>query len=153
MLCDLCSIFGLFSSSPEFSKECATSGYYTPDLLGSALTISSKLNLFTADKKRLFALLVANVEDAKNAGAQDENLVKDAPEEFLDPLMFTLMRNPFYLLTSKMMVDHKTIKQHLLNESFNPFKRAPLIIDMIEPATALKEKIDSWISQKRLEAV
>ena len=44
-----------------------------------------------------------------------EQETADAPEEFLDPIMHTLMRNPVLLPTSNTIVDRATITQHLLN--------------------------------------
>jgi hypothetical protein len=40
----------------------------------------------------------------------------DAPDEFLDPLLMTLMRDPVRLPTSGNIVDRSTIAQHLLND-------------------------------------
>ena len=42
-------------------------------------------------------------------------LTADAPSEFLDPLMNTLMRNPVRLPTSGTVMDRAVIAQHLLN--------------------------------------
>ena len=43
-------------------------------------------------------------------------LMADAPDEFLDPLLSTLMRDPVRLPTSGNIVDRSTIAQHLLND-------------------------------------
>ena len=43
-------------------------------------------------------------------------LTEEAPEEFLDPLMSTIMRDPVRLPTSGNIVDRATISQHLLND-------------------------------------
>ncbi len=49
--------------------------------------------------------------------AQDmDELTEDAPEEFLDPLLSTLMKDPVRLPTSGNIVDRSTITQHLLND-------------------------------------
>ena len=53
----------------------------------------------------------------------------DAPEEFLDPLMFNLMEDPVELPDSHNIMDRKTIKIHLLNDPHDPFNRAPLSLD------------------------
>ena len=45
-----------------------------------------------------------------------ESLIEDAPEEFLDALLFTFMREPVKLPTSGNIVDKSTIAQHLLND-------------------------------------
>ena len=43
-------------------------------------------------------------------------LTAEAPDEFLDPLLSTLMRDPVRLPTSGNVVDRSTISQHLLND-------------------------------------
>lgn len=53
----------------------------------------------------------------------------DAPEEFLDTLMSTLMKDPVELPTSKNVVDYMTIKKHLMNEPKDPFNRDPLTLE------------------------
>ena len=49
----------------------------------------------------------------------------------LDPLMFTVMKDPVLLPTSKTIIDRATIKSHLLSDSKDPFNRAPLSIDQV----------------------
>lgn len=44
---------------------------------------------------------------------EEENLA-DAPEEFLDPIMSTLMMDPIILPTSNNVMDRATISRHLL---------------------------------------
>lgn len=46
--------------------------------------------------------------------AEDELLYADAPEEFLDPIMGTLMRDPVLLPSSKNIVDRAVIARHIL---------------------------------------
>ena len=65
----------------------------------------------------------------------------DAPEEFLDTLMSTLMKDPVELPTSKNVVDYMTIsklalvlmidiiEKHLMNEPKDPFNRDPLTLE------------------------
>jgi hypothetical protein len=45
-----------------------------------------------------------------------DDLTDDAPFEFLDPLLSTIMRDPVFLPTSSNIVDRATITQHLLND-------------------------------------
>lgn len=80
----------------------------------------------------------------------DEALV-NPPDEFLDPILSTLMKDPVILPSSKMSVDRSTISRHLLSDQSDPFNRAPLSMDQVIPDTELKAKIDEWIKE-RLEA-
>ena len=40
----------------------------------------------------------------------------DIPEEFLDPLLGSIMKDPVLLPTSGNILDRLTIKKHLLND-------------------------------------
>ena len=50
-----------------------------------------------------------------------------------DPLMYTIMRDPVILPSSKTTIDRSTIKSHLLSDPKDPFNRAPLKIEDVEP--------------------
>ena len=45
----------------------------------------------------------------------DEDLIASAPEEFLDPIMSTIMMNPVILPSSKKIVDRSTIARCCIN--------------------------------------
>src|SRR5205807_3795681 len=44
----------------------------------------------------------------------------------LDPLMFTVMKDPVRLPSSRTIIDRATIKSHLLSDAKDPFNRMPL---------------------------
>lgn len=67
----------------------------------------------------------------------------DAPDEFRDPLMDTLMEEPV-VLPSGHVVDKATIVRHLLNSSTDPFNRQPLTEDMLRPDEELRQRITEW---------
>jgi len=46
--------------------------------------------------------------------AEDDEMLSDIPEDFLDPIMGTLMRDPVLLPTSGKIVDRQTIARHIL---------------------------------------
>ncbi|KAK6049537.1 u-box domain protein [Cooperia oncophora] len=58
--------------------------------------------------------------------------LEDAPEEFKDPVMDTLMEDPVRLPSGHIM-DRKHIMRHLLSSQTNPFNRAPLTEEELEP--------------------
>ncbi|XP_025203698.1 ubiquitin conjugation factor E4 B isoform X1 [Melanaphis sacchari] len=72
----------------------------------------------------------------------------DAPDEFRDPLMDTLMDDPVTLPSSGKVMDRSVIIRHLLNSQTDPFNRQPLSEDDLTPATDLKEKIQRWRIEK-----
>ena len=53
--------------------------------------------------------------------------MEQIPDEFLDPLMFTLMTDPV-LLPSGAIMERTVIAQHLLNDSTDPFNRSHLTV-------------------------
>lgn len=73
----------------------------------------------------------------------------DAPDEFRDPLMDTLMTDPVLLPSSGKIMDRSVITRHLLNSSTDPFNRIPLTEDMLKPDIVLRERIVAWKREKR----
>ena len=54
-----------------------------------------------------------------------------------DPLMFTIMRDPVTLPSSRVVIDRSTIKSHLLSDTKDPFNRAPLAIEDVTPGISI----------------
>ncbi|XP_052837620.1 ubiquitin conjugation factor E4 A [Drosophila gunungcola] len=93
-----------------------------------------------------FAVKVARM------GAQykeEQELLADAPEEYLDPIISTLMTDPVVLPSSKVTVDRSTIARHLLSDQTDPFNREPLTMDKVKSNEALKLEIEQWIEGRR----
>ena len=76
----------------------------------------------------------------------------DIPENYLDPLLDELMRDPVKLPASGVIVDRSTITGHLLSNETDPFNREKLTLDMVVPEPALKAEIEAWVAAKRKEA-
>jgi ubiquitin conjugation factor E4 B len=57
----------------------------------------------------------------------------DIPDDFLDPLMATLMEDPVILPSSKNVIDRSTIRSHLLSDPTDPFNRMALKIEDVLP--------------------
>lgn len=51
--------------------------------------------------------------------------------------MFTLMRDPVILPSSRTVIDRATIKSHLLSDTTDPFNRIPLTINEVFPSKPL----------------
>ena len=79
----------------------------------------------------------------------EERLLEDCPEEFLCPIMSVIMTDPVTLPSSKQTVDRTTIARHLLSDQSDPFNRAPLTMDMVEPHQELRDRVRLWMEQKR----
>lgn len=93
-----------------------------------------------------FAVRVAQMEREEKA---NQEVLADAPDEYLDPIMSTLMNDPVILPSSKVTVDRTTIARHLLSDQSDPFNRSPLTMDQIRPDEELKAKITEWIREKK----
>ena len=72
----------------------------------------------------------------------------DVPEEFLDPILNTLMEEPV-LLPSGVAMDRSVIVRHLLNKRIDPFNRQPLDVKDLKDFPEMKVKIDRWKSDMR----
>lgn len=83
------------------------------------------------------------------ANQEIEDDYADAPDEFRDPLMDTLMADPVLLPSSGKIMDRPIITRHLLNSSTDPFNRQPLTEDMLQPDVELRERISAWKREKR----
>jgi len=151
MLQDLCEIFASFSLAAQFQEYCAKSGYYNPTLFEEAVKTCTKRNLLTGESLHLFSSLPAKIEMVSLHIKDDEALAMDAPPEFLDPLLCTLMKDPVKLPTSGTVIDRSTIRQHLLNDPHDPFNRETLSLDMVQPALELKERMAKWLAERRME--
>lgn len=78
-----------------------------------------------------FSTLAEKANQIKINNQKSEDWLADAPDEFKDPLMDTLMTDPV-LLPSGQIMDRPVIMRHLLNSSTDPFNRQPLTEDMLK---------------------
>lgn len=83
---------------------------------------------------------------------QDEEMLVGAPDDFLDPIMSTLMKDPVKLPSSGVTLDRTTIARHLLSDQTDPFNRSPLTMDMVVADDELKIRMEQWFREKRLES-
>jgi ubiquitin conjugation factor E4 B len=121
---------------------------FKPELFEAALGIMKRANLKSDFQLTKFHKLA---ERAKLCAAQkvsEENDFCDAPDEFKDPLMDTLMSDPVRL-PSGVVMDRPIITRHLLNSNTDPFNRELLTEDMLVDDNDLKMKIETWKAGKR----
>jgi len=117
--------------------------------------LSSKELIAEEDIKKFDALLIKLRELAEEK-KKEEDFIKeigDIPEEFLDPLMSEIMKDPVLLPTSNTIIDRVTIMKHLLSDQTDPFNRQPLTKEMLTPQPELKEKIEKFFEEKRKNRV
>lgn len=146
----ICTIFLNLKESDEFCLAITQDGRsYSPELFKFAENTLIKIgggNLIAEIIE--FSDKVQAVEQRQKLN--DEALV-NPPDDFLDPILSILMKDPVILPSSKVTVDRSTISRHLLSDQSDPFNRSPLSMDQVIPDTELKAKIDEWIKE-RLEA-
>ncbi|DAA21286.1 ubiquitin conjugation factor E4 B isoform X1 [Bos indicus] len=121
---------------------------YSKELFEEVISKMRKAGIKSTIAIEKFKLLAEKVEEivAKNARAEID--YSDAPDEFRDPLMDTLMTDPVRLPSGTIM-DRSIILRHLLNSPTDPFNRQTLTESMLEPVPELKEQIHAWMREKQ----
>ena len=89
--------------------------------------------------------LAAKLKQLGQENQEDDVDTSDAPEEFFDAMMYTLMEDPVMLPSSKQVVDRSTIARHLLSSQTDPFNREPLTMEGVTSMPELKKKIEEWV--------
>lgn len=92
-----------------------------------------------------FVELGAKAKAAAAEAMDAENALGDIPDEFLDPIQYTLMKDPVILPSSRVIVDRPVILRHLLSDSTDPFNRSPLTPDMLIPDHELRTRIEEFV--------
>lgn len=134
---------------PQFIKCLARDERsYSKEIYEEAIKKLEKLSIKPQMEIATFIELAKQVEKCHMDIRQAEMDFGDIPDEFRDPLMDTLMRDPVRLPTSGNIMDRIIIRKHLLNAHTDPFNRQKLTEDMLEPVPELKQKIDKWIKEK-----
>ena len=84
--------------------------------------------------------LAARVAQAKARAAAADDPLGDPPEEFLDPVVYTLMRDPVVSPASGTTYDRAVIRRHLLTDARDPLNREALSPYDLKPDSALKAR-------------
>ncbi|XP_010258183.1 PREDICTED: probable ubiquitin conjugation factor E4 [Nelumbo nucifera] len=98
-----------------------------------------------------FVELGAKAKAAASEAMDTEAALGDIPDEFLDPIQYTLMKDPVILPSSRITVDRPVIQRHLLSDNTDPFNRSHLTQDMLIPNTELKARIEEFIRSQELK--
>jgi len=148
VVAQITQIYLHLEGSQTFIKSVSSDGRsYSSSLF--SMTENVLIKVGRADLASALGNIAAKVETASTALAEEEELLADCPDEFLCPIMSIIMLDPVLLPSSKQIVDRSTIARHLLSDQSDPFNRAPLTMDMVEPDVELKEKVKKWIEGKK----
>ena len=116
----------------EFVFSTARDGRsFDPKHFQRALQIARRAMLLDEEKCTQFEAFICRAEDAFHSGQLMDEEMGEIPDEFLDPILCTLMKDPVLLPTSNVTVDRSTIVSHLLNDSTDPFNRQHLTVEMV----------------------
>uniref|UniRef100_A0AAX7TTH4 Ubiquitin conjugation factor E4 B n=1 Tax=Astatotilapia calliptera TaxID=8154 RepID=A0AAX7TTH4_ASTCA len=121
---------------------------YSRELFEEVISKMRKAGIKSSIAIEKFKLLSEKVEEIVAKNSQSEMDYSDAPDEFKDPLMDTLMTDPVMLPSGNIM-DRSIILRHLLNSPTDPFNRQPLTENMLESVPELKERIHTWMREKQ----
>ncbi|XP_067010286.2 ubiquitin conjugation factor E4 A [Anabrus simplex] len=147
---DICKIYVHLYKSDAFCLAVSQDGRsYNPKLFSLAEDVLARIG-----GGALIADLQAAAEKVAQMAAHqqtEEVILAEAPDEFLDPIMSTIMYDPVILPSSRKTVDRSTIARHLLSDQTDPFNRSPLTMDMVKPNEDLREQIQNWIKERRSE--
>ncbi|CAM8986271.1 unnamed protein product [Rhodiola kirilowii] len=92
-----------------------------------------------------FVELGKKAKIAASEAMDTEEALGEIPEEFLDPIQYTLMKDPVILPSSRIIVDRHVITRHLLSDSTDPFNRSHLTSEMLIPANELRARIEDFV--------
>ncbi|KAL2552266.1 putative ubiquitin conjugation factor E4 [Forsythia ovata] len=124
---------------------------YNEQLFGAAADVLRRIG---EDARIIqeFVDLGAKTKVAAIEAMDAEAVLGDIPDEFLDPIQYTLMKDPVILPSSKVTLDRSVIHRHLLSDSTDPFNRSHLTVDMLIPNTELKAAIEEFIRSQEVKS-
>ncbi|KAE8724840.1 putative ubiquitin conjugation factor E4 [Hibiscus syriacus] len=98
-----------------------------------------------------FIELGTKAKAAASEAMDAEAALGDIPDEFLDPIQYTLMKDPVILPSSRITIDRPVIQRHLLSDGTDPFNRSHLTAEMLIPDTELKARIEEFVRSQELK--
>ncbi|XP_065855974.1 probable ubiquitin conjugation factor E4 [Euphorbia lathyris] len=98
-----------------------------------------------------FLELGSKAKVAASEAMDAEETLGEIPDEFLDPIQYTLMKDPVILPSSRITIDRPVIQRHLLSDGTDPFNRSHLTSEMLIPDVELKARIEEFVRSKKLK--
>lgn len=152
LVLELCKIYMNLCDRDEFCRAISRDGRsYSSKLFPMACQVLRRIG--NEDVRDGMWKISEKIKRISDQDEEDEEMFIDAPDEFYDALMHTLMRDPVILPTSRQVVDRSTISRHLMSDPTDPFNRNPLTMLDIIPDTELKSRISQWIEEKRKKRI
>ncbi|KAM4015855.1 ubiquitin conjugation factor E4 A isoform 1-T3 [Anomaloglossus baeobatrachus] len=149
LVSDICTIYLNLGDEENFCASVPKDGRsYSPTLFAQTVRVLKKINK-PGNMIVAFTNMAEKIKSLADQQQREEETYADAPDEFLDPIMSTVMSDPVILPSSRVTVDRSTIARHLLSDQTDPFNRSPLTMDQIKPNRELKERICTWLSERK----
>jgi len=149
---DIFDVYLNLSGKDNFQLAVARDGRsYKPSNFAQAANLMARHATKSSDELERWNRMCESIARVKEAEDAEEDDLGEIPDEFLDPLMATLMQDPVRLPVSKAVMDRSTIRQHLLSDPHDPYSRAPLKIEDVIPDVELKSKIDAFRLERKKE--
>ncbi|KAI4612407.1 hypothetical protein J4E80_007140 [Alternaria sp. BMP 0032] len=145
MLAEVTDVYLNLESKQFFIDAVATDGRsYRPEYMDEAYKILQRFKLKTPEQMTQWENMSERIKTAKEQADMVEADLGEIPDQYLDPILASLMEDPVTLPVSKQIVDRGTIQAHLLSDPHDPFNRTPLKIEDVLPNDELREEIQSW---------
>ncbi|KAK9472807.1 ubiquitin elongating factor core-domain-containing protein [Dipodascopsis tothii] len=153
LLSTITDVYLNLRDEPPFVQAVARDGRsYRRETFSRAASIMTKYSLRSSQDIAALAAFADHVEATKAEAELGEEELGEIPDEFLDPLMYTLMEDPVILPSSRVSIDRGTIKSHLLSDATDPFNRVPLKLADVIPNTELAERITRFKAERVAES-
>nr|KIR85337.1 ubiquitin-conjugation factor E4 B [Cryptococcus tetragattii IND107] len=146
LLAAIAQIYLNLSVESEFIRAVANDGRsYSKDLFMKFARTLKHRAIMTEGEVAEVVSFTQKIEDMKATISMEDE--REIPDEFLDPLLSTLMKDPVILPVSRVTIDRGTIRTVLLSKEVDPFNNVPLKYEDCIPDTELKAKIDAWLAE------
>lgn len=96
----------------DFAKAIVKSGFYSAEMWNRGLRLLRKFALLPEDKIAQFETFIGELDRHHQEALSAAIDVTEVPDEYLDPLMATIMEDPVELPTSKYIVDRYAGSPH-----------------------------------------
>ncbi|WVQ80243.1 hypothetical protein IAT38_002348 [Cryptococcus sp. DSM 104549] len=146
LLAVIAQIYLNLANESEFIRAVANDGRsYSKELFEKfARTLKNRAIMTEAEVAEVVSF-TQKVEDMKATIEMEDE--REIPDEFLDPLLSTLMKDPVILPVSRVVIDRGTIRTVLLSKEVDPFNNVPLKFEECIPDVELKARITAWVAE------
>jgi len=153
LLTDIMRAYLNLAKSDKFAAAIAIDHRsYSESIFLSAIDKATRIRFLRPPEIQEFRLLLQEIQKTEEIEEKEAELFADAPDEFLDPIMSTLMQDPVTLPASGMVCDRPVIERHLLSDPSDPFNRKPLKAEHLIPNVELRARIREYMNLKKAGA-